>query len=154
MSGGDLHDVGAMLGERPRTRRTSEDARQIEHADIREWPVASWQRLWVTVANAHDFQQRQRSDRNGLRVFRPLRLRASHAAGTIRGNDGLLEVGGVPGGNGTRHGVAILRHTKHGKRRRAMVGEIAVQITPASVPRGIDTHDAVLRGWNAGAGKF
>src|SRR5262245_6297197 len=35
-----------------------------------------------------------------------------------------------------------------------MVGEIAVQIAPASVPRGIDAHDVVPRGWDAGAGKL
>src|SRR5262245_26230989 len=154
MSGGDLHDVGTMLGERARTRRSSEDARQIEHADVREWSVASWQRLWVTIADTNDLQQRQPSDRKGLRVFPPFRLRAGHAAGAICSNNGLLELSGVPGGNGTRHGVAILRRTKHGKRRRAMVGEIAVQITPASIPRGIDAHDTVVRGRNAAAGKL
>ena len=98
MRGGDLHDVGTMLGERPRTGRSSEDARQIEHADVRKWSVSSGQRLWVTIADANDLQQRQPGDRNGLRVFPPLRLRAGHAAGAICGNEGLLELSGVPGG--------------------------------------------------------
>src|SRR5262249_10260020 len=133
---------------------SSKDARQLEYADVREGTVASGQRLWVTIANANDLQQWQRRDCSGLRVLCPLRLRAGHAAGAICGNDGLLEVGALPGGNSSRHGVAILRHTKHGQRRRAMVGEIAVQIAPASVPRGIDAHDVVPRGWDAGAGKL
>src|SRR5262245_61313009 len=137
MSGRDLHDVGTMLGERPRTRRSSKDARQIEYADVREGTVASGQRLWVTIANANDLQQWQRRDCSGLRVLCPLRLRAGHAAGAICGNDGLLEVGALPGGNSSRHGVAILRHTKHGQRRRAMVGELAVQIAPESVACGM-----------------
>src|SRR5262245_6259858 len=85
MRGGDLHDVGTMLGKRPRTRWSSEDTRQIEHADVREWSVARWQRLWVTSANANDLQQRQLSNRRGLRVFPPLRLSAGHAAGAICG---------------------------------------------------------------------
>src|SRR5262245_37099171 len=154
MSGGDFHDVGAMFGERARARRSGKDAREIEHADVRKWSVASRQRFWVTIADANKLNERQRSDRQGLRMFRPLPLPASHAASTSCLNDRLRKVGGVPGGDGTRHGVAILSHAKHSKRRRAMVREIAMQITPASVPGGINAHDAVLLGCNAGAGKL
>ena len=146
MRGGDLHDVGAMLGERAGAGRSGEDARKVEHADARERPIAGWQRLGRAVADAHDLHQRQRGDGGGLRMPRPFRLRPRHAAGALCGDDRLLEVGGVPGGNGARHRIAILRHAEHAERGRAMIGEIAVEIAPAAVPGGIDAHDAVARG--------
>ena len=146
MRGGDLHDVGAVLGQRARAGRAGEHARQVEHADARERPIAGRQRLGRAVADAHDLHQRQRGDGGGLRMSRPFRLRAHHAAGALGGDDRLLQVGGVPGRNGARHRVAILRHAEHAERGRAMVGEIAVQIAPAAVLGRIDAHDAVARG--------
>ena len=75
----------------------------------------------------------------------PFLCRARHAAGALRGDDRLFEIGCVPLGNCARHGVAILRDAQYFERCRTMVRKIAVQIAPAAIPARIDAHDAVAR---------
>ena len=146
MRASDPQDVSAMFGERAGTRRSGKDAGKVEDADARERPIAGWKRFGVAVADAHDLHERQRCDRSTLRMPRPFRLRSRHAAGALRGNDRLLEIGGVPSGHRARHGLTILRYAEHAECRRAMIGKIAVEIGPAPVPGRIEAHDGVSRG--------
>ena len=106
---GDLQHVGAVLGERARARRPGDDAREIEHADARQRPIAFRQRLRRRVADLDDLHQRQRRDRLALRMLRPLFHRAHHAAGAFRGDDRFLELERVPLRDGFAHRVADLR---------------------------------------------
>ena len=146
MRRGDLQHVRAVLGQRARAGRAGEHARQVEHADARERPIAGRQRLRRAVADPHDLHQRQRGDGGGLRMLRPFRLRPHHAAGALGGDDRLLQVGGVPVQHRARHRIAILRHAEHAERGGAMVGEVAVQVAPAAILGGIDAHDRVAPG--------
>ncbi len=145
MRAGDLQDVSAMLGERAAAGRSGEDAREVEGADARERPIAGRQRLGGGIADAHDLHQRQRRDRNALRMCRPFALRPRHAAGALRGDDRLLEIGGVPSGHRARHRLAVLRHAENVQRGRAMIGKIAMKIRPAPVAGRIEAHDRVSR---------
>ena len=95
------------------------------------------------VADPHDLHQRQGGDGGGLRMLRPFRMRAHHAAGALGGDDRLLQVGGVPVQHRARHRIAVLRHAEHAQRGGAMVGEIAVQVAPAAILGRIDAHDRV-----------
>src|SRR5262245_22903469 len=146
MCAGDFHHVSAMLGECASTSRSGKNARKVEDADARERPITGWKRFGGAVADAHDLHERQPRDRNTLWMFRPFRLRSHHATCALRGNDRLLEIGSVPGGHRACHGPTILRYAEHAKRRRAMIGKIAVEIGPAAVPGWIEAHDGVSRG--------
>src|SRR5439155_11006834 len=128
------------------TSRSGKDARKVEDADTRERTIPRWKRLGGAVADAHDLHERHRRDRNTLWMFRPVRLRSRHATCALRGNDRLLEIGSVPSGHRTRHGLSILGYAEHAECRGAMIGKIAVEIGPAPVPGRIDAHDDVTRG--------
>src|SRR5439155_4488802 len=146
MRAGDPQDVSTMFGERAGTGRSSEDAGKVEDADARERPIAGWKGFGVAVADTYDLHERQRCHRSTLRMPRPFRLCSRHAPGALRGNDRLLEIGGVPSGNCARHSVAILRYAEHAECRGAMIGKIAMEIGPAPVPGRIYAHDGVSRG--------
>ena len=95
------------------------------------------------VADPHDLHQRQAGNGRGLRMLRPLGLRPHHAASALRGDDRLLEIGGVPVEHRLRHSVAVFRNPEHAQRGSAMIGEVAVQVAPAAVLGGIHAHDRV-----------
>ena len=73
----------------------------------------------------------------------PLVHGAHHAAGALRGDDRLFEFERVPLGHCFAHRLAILRHAEHAERGGTMVREVAVEIAPAAVLGGIDTHHHV-----------
>src|SRR5262249_60401778 len=81
----------------------------------------------------------------------PLVRGAHHAAGAFRGDDGFFQLEGVPFGHRLPHGFAVFRHTEHAERRRAMVREIAVEITPAPVLCRIRAHHGVALSRYGGA---
>src|SRR5206468_9568452 len=146
MCASDLHHVSAMFGECASTSRSGKDASKVEDADARERMITGWKRFGGAVADAHDLHERHCRDRNTLWMFRPVRLRSRHATCALRGNDRLLEIGGVPSGHRARHGLTILRYAEHAKCRRATIGKIAVEIGPAPVPGRIEAHDGVSLG--------
>ena len=102
------------------------------------------------VADLDDFQQRQRGDRRGLRMLRPFRHAAHHAAGALGGDDRLLEFERVPFRDGAAHRVLVLLAAEHAQRGGAVVREIGVDIAPAAVLRRIDAHHRVALGRDLG----
>ena len=143
---GDLQHIGAVLGERACARGPGEHAREIEHADPCQRTVAVGQLLRRAVADLDDLHQRQRRDRGGVRVFGPLVHRANHAAGTVGGDDRLLECKRVPLRDGATHRLAILGHAEHAERCGAMVRKITMQIAPPAVLRRVDAHHRIALG--------
>ena len=78
-----------MRGERAARDGTRDHARQIEHANAGERPVALGPRLWRGLADLLDRDQRQFGERLGMRRCRPFVMRAHQgddaAAGIGRG---------------------------------------------------------------------
>ena len=143
---GDLQDVGAVLGQRAGAGRPGEHARQVEHADARQRPVAFGELFRRAVADLDDLHQRQRGDRRGLRMLRPFVHAAHHAAGALGGDDRLLELERIPLRHRLAHRLAILRHAEDAQGGGAVVREIGVDVAPAPVLRRIDAHDRVALG--------
>ena len=135
-----------MLGQGAGAGRPGQDARQVEHPDARQRPIAVGQRLRRAVADLDDLHQRQRGDGGGLRVLGPFVHGAHHAAGALGGDDRLLELERVPLRHRLAHRLAIFRHAEHAEGGGAMVREIAVEIAPAAVLGRIDAHDRVALG--------
>ena len=134
-----------MLGQRARAGGAGQHARQVQHAHAGQRPVARRQRFRRRVADADDLQQRQRGDGGGLRMLRPLRVRAHHAAGALGGDDRLLQVQRVPVSHCLATAARSSAHAQHAQRGGAMVGEVAVQVAPAAILGGIDAHDRIAR---------
>ena len=118
--------VRAQLG--PASTRVRSSARTPDSGLL-----ALRQRLRRAVANLVDLQQRQRRHRGGLRVLGPLRHRAHHAARALRRDDRLFQLEPLPPGHGLRDRRPVLLDAQHAQRRLAVVGEVAVQVAPATV---------------------
>src|ERR1051326_3486217 len=106
---------------------TSQDARQIEHAQARERSISARQGLRWRIADLQDLYSRHVRERLTLRVACPLFSRAGHSAAHTVGSQGILELLRVP----TRHSggdfLAIPRAAEHGQGAGGQVREIAVQ---------------------------
>src|SRR5256885_5914818 len=61
-----------------RSRGPGQDAREVEHADARQRPIAVGKLLGRALADLDDLHQRQRCDRGGLRDRKSTRLNSSH----------------------------------------------------------------------------
>ena len=146
MRAGDLQHVGAVLGQRAGAGRPGEDARQVEHPDAGERPVALGQRfrraspiLTISISGSEAIAA-------ACGCLAHSSMRAHHAARALGGDDRLLELERVPLRHRLAHRVAILRNAEHAQRGGAMVREIAVDIAPAAVLRRIDAHHRVALG--------
>src|SRR5215471_15245701 len=73
----------------------------------------------------------------------PLVHGAYHAPGALRSDDRLFEFERVPLGHCFTHRLTIFRHAEHAERGGTMVREVAVEIAPAAIFGGIDTHHRV-----------
>ena len=76
MRGRDVEHVGAVGRERAPAHRAGDDARQVQHLDAGERPLARGQRLRRRVADPLDAEQRQARDRAALRMRVPFRERS------------------------------------------------------------------------------
>src|SRR5271169_1750787 len=65
----DPQHLSAMFGECAGTRRSGQDASEVEDADTRERPITGWKRFGGAVADSDDLHERQRCDRSALRMF-------------------------------------------------------------------------------------
>ena len=96
----DVQYVGAVLGQDAAAGRPGQHARQVEHAHAGERSVALWQRSRRRIADLHDVDQRQARDCLAVRMGVPFVAAAGHAADAAALVDRLLDVEGVPFGDG------------------------------------------------------
>ena len=144
--GGYLHYVGAVFGQSAGAGGAREHTREVEDSYAGQRPGAFGQRFGRTVADLLDLQQGQRGYGGGLRVSRPLCDGAHHSARAVRGDDGLLQFEGVPPGYRAAHGLSVFFDAKYAQRGVAVVGEVAVEVAPASVHGRIHAHNRVSFG--------
>jgi hypothetical protein len=141
--GRDLENIGPVFRECPSGDRPRQESCEIKHANAGERPRAGGQRLGRTVTDPDNLKQRQHRNRAGLRMFGPFSFGTHHAASTAGGDQRFFKVKRIPSGQCPRDTFARAVAAEHLQRRRKMVREIRVKVSPAPIPRWIDSHDRV-----------
>jgi hypothetical protein len=130
--GRDLEDIGPVFGERAAGDRSGQQAREIERANTRQRPRTGGQQLGWAVADPHNLQQRQPGNRDGLEMLGPFGLGPHHAAGAAGSYQCLFKFECIPADKCPCDAFACAVAAEHLQRRRKMVREIQMNVSPAS----------------------
>jgi hypothetical protein len=150
----DAHNVGAVRRKRAAAHRAGDDARQIEHADARQRPLAGgWQRAGRRFADLADLEQRKLRYRAPLRMRGPFCRRARHAGNQLGVGGRRLEFLALPFGQRGLHGLALIGAAEQLQHALAMVQKVGVETHRAPIAGAIDAGDLVPGGARRIAGK-
>ena len=92
----DHQHVGAVFGERARRDRAGKDARQVEHLDSRQRPLAFGERDGIGVADLGDVDQRSAGQHFAVRMLQPFGIGADDRAAGARLGDRFFEIVRIP----------------------------------------------------------
>ena len=148
MRPGDFQNVGAVFRQGPAAGRPGQDPRKVQDPHTGQRSVARGQRFGGAVSDLDNLQKGERGNGGGLGVLGPFVHGPHHAPGAIGRDDCLLQLLGVPTGHRLPHRLLVFGNAEHLQCGGAVVREIAVQVTPTTVPGRVDTHDRVAFGRN------